>query len=150
MPFCVAATPIEVQSGSTPWRRRNSATWSRQHRRRVISHESGRAMRNFAIDPPVRTTQRLLYSTQQASTFPAALVDGSPVGAARFSLSSPETVPRWHRRGWRGYCSWRYHLRSAGGVVDCRFPKNFRCSSGRWLPRIGAGVKDGSNPNSQD
>jgi hypothetical protein len=35
----------------------------------VITGHSGREMPNFAIDPPVYTTQRLLCSTEQASTF---------------------------------------------------------------------------------
>jgi hypothetical protein len=34
MAFCVAATPIEVQSGPTPWRSLNSPTRSGEHRRR--------------------------------------------------------------------------------------------------------------------
>jgi putative transposase len=37
----------------------------------------------------------------------------------------PETVLRWHRRGWRAYWSWRSRRPRGGGAVVARFPRNF-------------------------
>jgi hypothetical protein len=39
---------------------------------------------------------------------------------------------------------------SAEGVVDSRFPMNFKRSSGGWPVKIGFGVKDAFKLNSQD
>jgi hypothetical protein len=64
-------------------------------------------------------------------------------------IVKPETVLRWHRRGWRAYCSGA-QIASAGGLVDGRFPRTFGPSSDRWLLRTGSGVKNESKPNSQD
>ena len=64
-------------------------------------------------------------------------------------IVKPETVLRWHRRGWRAYCPGA-QIASTGGLVDGRFPSTFRPSSGRWLLRTGPGVKKESKPNSQD
>ena len=64
-------------------------------------------------------------------------------------IVKPETVLRWHRRGWRAYCPGA-QIASTGGLVDGRFPRTFRLSSDRWLLRTGSGVKKESKPNSQD
>jgi hypothetical protein len=45
----------------------NSPTRSGQRRRRAVSLDLG--LPDFAIDPPVHATQRLLCSTEQASMF---------------------------------------------------------------------------------
>jgi hypothetical protein len=47
----------------------NSPIRSAPRRRRAVSFDLGREMSDFAIDPPVNTTQRLLCSTEQASMF---------------------------------------------------------------------------------
>ena len=64
-------------------------------------------------------------------------------------IVKPETVLRWHRRGWRAYWSWRSN-RQHRRIGRRRFPSTFRPSSGRWLLRTGPGVKKESKPNSQD
>ena len=59
-------------------------------------------------------------------------------------IVKPETVLRWHRRGWRAYCPGA-QIASTGGLVDGRFPGTFRPSSDRWLLRTGSGSK--KNPS---
>jgi len=63
-------------------------------------------------------------------------------------IVKPETVLRWHRRGWRTYWSWRSN-RQHRRIGRRRFPSTFRPSYSRWL-RTGSGVKKESKPNSQD
>jgi hypothetical protein len=76
---CGASFPIwrfasrQPRSRFNPDRRRGGAEFRRRGRvtgrRRAVSFDLGREMPDFAIDPPVHTTQRLLCSTEQASLF---------------------------------------------------------------------------------
>jgi hypothetical protein len=70
-----------------------------------------------------------------------APVDGSLVGAIRFLLWSPR--PSWGGIDGVGVLIGRGNqIGRAEGLVDSRFPRNFKRSSGGWPPKIGCGVKD--------
>ena len=60
----------------------------------------------------------------------------------------PETVLRWHRRGWRAYWTWLSHRPVKRGAA--RFRRSFEPSSGAWPRKIGYGVKSESKPSWRD